>query len=1848
MKSPLPILGAAFGLAALVSSVRADGVVTFNELQYHPKAAQTAGEWLELKNQYAVDIDMSGWRLTDGIDFVFPAGTVIPAGGYLVIAANPSALKGATGLATVLGPFSGQLNNSGEHVALQNNSGRVMDEITYGTNGSWPTAPDGSGATLARRGDNFPSTEASSWRASTTTGGTPGGDNFPAYLPPVTTTLLDANGAWKYRADGADLGTAWRATGASESGWSSGTGTFQLGTASLPAPASAGTALPAGPTTYYFRRTFAFSGQAAYTQLKLRLLVGDGAAVYLNGTEIERFNLAAGAAAATTATSPQRGAPVWREFAVPAYLLQSTGNVLAVELHQAAALPAYPTAVLASGPVAYWRFGEGSAAVGGTLDLAHLSGAPEQGPQDGTLQGLAAANLAGAGPRPTDTVGGQPLNGFESANTAPAFQGNSDNGDDVALFPGDSALNFAAGGHKFSAEAWVKGATTQEDGAAIFAKGTGGGGEQFALDVVSNRFRFFVRDGVNAGTTASFQTTGGVTSTWQHVALVYDGPGGIMRMYINGASAGSTTPRPTLLSNTSDVSVGARRSGSGAYDLNFNGSVDEVSFFNRALTAAEVTQHYNAAFAASASGADTSDAVFAAELVSTETLPFVSATGFVLNEVSTGGVELMNLGASASTSGLTIARVTSLGIVSSAVPVQTLATGAFAQVALSLASGDHVVLLAADGVTVLDAIDVKNTPRSRYPDGSGAWLRPVAATPGAANNVVLNDAVAINEIMFDPPDSSYFAAGTPRAGKWIELKNRTAQNVSLAGWAFTDGVNYTFPAGATLPANGYIVVAEDPAKVMAVHSLAANQVFGPWSGSLSGKGEHLMLEDATGNPADEMRHAASGRWPESSNGGGSSLELRDANADNNVPETWAASDESAKAGWQTFTWSGVNNPSQSGEPTLWHELDLLLVDGPGEVLIDDVRVTDKSTNSNLIQNGDFSGGSAHWRLLGNHRTSRVEAEPGNAGNQVLHLIASGPGEYQGNQIETTFVSNQALVDGRTYEISLRARWLSGGARLNTRLYFNRLPQTNVLAIVPNGGTPGAANSRTVANVGPTFAHLAHTPVMPDVGQPVVIGVDATDPQGVTAVDLKYSVAGGAWQSLPMTTSGTHYSATLPGQPAGTIVQFYTEAHDALGAVSDFPARGAASRALYVVQDGQGGTLPAFRLVMTTADATFLHTPVNTLSNEALGATIIAGNRDVYYDVGVRLKGSFVGRNVARVGFNVSFGPDQLFRGLYDKVSVDRSQHLTLGVAEILTEHIATAAGGIPGMYNDLASFIHPLGTYTSNAMLRLAGYESMYLDSQFPNGSDGQMFETEVLRWNLTTVDGNPESPKLPGTESGGTGYDNLDLQDDGNDPEAYRWNALQSMHRDASNYTGLIALEKLFSQSGTSFATSAASLLDVDSWLRTLAFQSLVGPTDAAFTGGSVHNFRLYFRPNDARALYMPWDWDSSWSRSTSASLVGGGNIAKVITANADLTRRYDAQLYDLIATKYNAGYMSAWTSHYGARSGQDFSGVLNYIGARGNYVLSQLPTGTTFSAAGGTVSSNGAATINGTANIQVTQIEVNGTLYVPGWSSNTTWSITVPLAPGNNALTIRGFDAHGNLVSGATTSLNVNNPYVSGWAGLKINEWLAENDGFSVDPADGDSDDWFELYNPTASAVPLSGWTVTDFSATPFTIPSGWSIPAGGYLLVWADNEPAQNPGTPAANSALHVNFKLSNGGETLQLSAPDGRGIDTVTFGAQHANEAEGRFPDGAATMARMTLPTPGAPNALSLFTSVVLAPGNATLKFSTTPGLHYTLQWSGDLLTWTNVAPAQIAPGAEMTVADPSPAPDKRFYRVLVAP
>ena len=344
----------------------------------------------------------------------------------------------------------------------------------------------------------------------------------------------------------------------------------------------------------------------------------------------------------------------------------------------------------------------------------------------------------------------------------------------------------------------------------------------------------------------------------------------------------------------------------------------------------------------------------------------------------------------------------------------------------------------------------------------------------------------------------------------------------------------------------------------------------------------------------------------------------------------------------------------------------------------------------------------------------------------------------------------------------------------------------------------------------------------------------------------------------------HYTGSLPGQDAGAVVQFYVEATDGLGAKSVYPREGMNSRALLQVDDGRGQNtaMTPFRLVMRQEDVVHLHDPNNVLSNERLAATVISGD-DVFYDVGVRLKGSFVGRDATRVGFNIAFNPDKLFRGVHDKVSIDRSTHANLGIDEIILKHTANHAGGIPSMYDDLIDFVAPRRVNTGDALLRMAGFDEVYLDSQFENGSEGTLYEYEVLRWATTTIDGDPESLKRAGGLVRPNGYANVEIQDLGDDKEAYRWTNLILNNRTRDNFDSIIAMGKAFSQTGEELFEQTRDVLDIDQWMRAAAHQSLFQPADAYYTGSNIHNFRLYVRP-DGKVLYMPWDWDSAFQGST------------------------------------------------------------------------------------------------------------------------------------------------------------------------------------------------------------------------------------------------------------------------------------------------------------------------------------------------------------------------------------------------
>lgn len=152
---------------------------------------------------------------------------------------------------------------------------------------------------------------------------------------PIPTTFVAKLSSWKYLDDGSDRGTAWRASAFDDSAWASGVGPLGYGDSHIATTINSG---PSGNRiiTTYFRRTFNVADPAAIHALALNLLRDDGAIIYINGIEVARDNMPAGAVDYLTFSSTTvDSADESKYFALTASSLPlvAGANVIAVEIH---------------------------------------------------------------------------------------------------------------------------------------------------------------------------------------------------------------------------------------------------------------------------------------------------------------------------------------------------------------------------------------------------------------------------------------------------------------------------------------------------------------------------------------------------------------------------------------------------------------------------------------------------------------------------------------------------------------------------------------------------------------------------------------------------------------------------------------------------------------------------------------------------------------------------------------------------------------------------------------------------------------------------------------------------------------------------------------------------------------------------------------------------------------------------------------------------------------------------------------------------------------------------------------------------------------------------------------------------------------------------------------------------------------------------------------------------------------------------------------------------------------------------------------------------------------------------
>ena len=174
-----PTPGAANG-----SGLLSPGVV-INEIHSNPTNSKSfPAEFIELYNPRATNVDLSGWALTRGVSFVFPAGSSIPANSHLVLAGNPAVVQQIFGV-TALGPWTGSLANDGDTLQLDDASGAVADRISYGLGFPWPTVGDDPGNSIQLLNEGLDRDLGGSWRSAPPTPGAPNAVATSAVPPQI-------------------------------------------------------------------------------------------------------------------------------------------------------------------------------------------------------------------------------------------------------------------------------------------------------------------------------------------------------------------------------------------------------------------------------------------------------------------------------------------------------------------------------------------------------------------------------------------------------------------------------------------------------------------------------------------------------------------------------------------------------------------------------------------------------------------------------------------------------------------------------------------------------------------------------------------------------------------------------------------------------------------------------------------------------------------------------------------------------------------------------------------------------------------------------------------------------------------------------------------------------------------------------------------------------------------------------------------------------------------------------------------------------------------------------------------------------------------------------------------------------------------------------------------------------------------------------------------------------------------------------------------------------------------------------------------------------------------------------
>ena len=1092
------------------------------------------------------------------------------------------------------------------------------------------------------------------------------------------------------------------------------------------------------------------------------------------------------------------------------------------------------------------------------------------------------------------------------------------------------------------------------------------------------------------------------------------------------------------------------------------------------------------------------------------------------------------------------------------------------------ALGESIFFVNSNLTRVVDAVTFEGQENGvssgRSPDGAPTFHRLAAKTPGTPNGAMRLANLVINEIMYNPVSGD-------ASDSFVEVYNRGTNAVNLGGWRFNDGINFTFPTNTIISSNGYLVVGLNVARLRQNYTnLNLTNALGNFSGSLSGNGERIALsmpdDNITTNLTgvvktntfyivmDEVIYGTGGRWGKWSDGGGSSLELIDPRSDNRLPSNWADSDDTAKSIFTTLAVSGTldNAGTSAGD---WNSLQLYLLDG-GECLIDNLNVTYTGAVGNQVQNPAFESGIANWFFQGNHRYSYWETNTVALGpTKSLHVVAQDRGDTGANRIYTPLnplyapYNTNSIATPMTGTISAGVRWLHGRPEMIFRLRGNHLELAGVMNIPKNLGTPGARNSRFVANAGPALTEIVHTPILPAAGTNVVVTARVHDPDGLASVQLVYRVDpfGGNF-TVPMVDNGLDgdevagdgvYAGTIPGQAADTTVAFYVQATDSFSPAKTtrFPNDAPARECLVRFGDAQPvANYGTYRFWMTD-DTLNAWTTRDKLSSENYPGTMVYGNFRAIYNAGSHYAGSPAHAKLydSPVGTNCDY---QLALpaddALLDETSLRIQEPGLVGA-----DHTGQNESYGYWLINQLG--LPALNRRPINMFINGLRRGLIYEDTQRQNSSfDQEWFPdadsdlSDLYRigyWyefsdNLLSRSDVPPSLQSYTTTGG--------VKKLARYRQTFNKRAVKSSPH---NYTNLYELVDVLNttSTGDAYAAEVFPLVDIKEWARAFAAERILNNTDLygalRLDGpntkpGAQNSF--IFKPGGDSWKFLIWDIDAAFLGTPVDPLFDFTDppISNMFTHPLVLRHYWqaleDAAYGPLLPSALNSVLDAKYAAYRASSIGVNApTAMKTYLGTRRDYIL-QLLSGARsefdITSNGGNNFTNPSTlvTIAGKAPFAARKITINGVEYPLSWSSVTNWSVRVPLTGPTNQFTVRGYDANGNLLANSTDTITV---YFNGLVARSEDSLVINEIMFRPTVTNAQ---YLEIFNrSTNTTFGLGGYRL---KGVDFDFPAASIINPLSYLVVVKDTAAFQSAHGTSPQIAGEYKGDLDKDGETLQL--------------------------------------------------------------------------------------------------------------------